>query len=103
MKAFDLRELTVQGNNDTLNLENRQAIAAEVRQQLDNFLQLANTRDANGPIFPIGDVDPRLPVHEDVIGVITSAGPRALTRMLCGAHSNARALVISSTAPLVAQ
>jgi hypothetical protein len=33
-----------------------------------------NNRDANGPIFPVGDVDPRLPVHEDIIGVITSSG-----------------------------
>ncbi len=33
-----------------------------------------NTRDANGPIFPVGDVDPRLPVHEDVIGAITASG-----------------------------
>ena len=33
-----------------------------------------NGRDANGPIFPVGDVDPRLPVHEDVIGVITETG-----------------------------
>ena len=33
-----------------------------------------NNRDANGPIFPIGDVDPRLPVHEDVIGVLTASG-----------------------------
>lgn len=33
-----------------------------------------NGRDANGPIFPVGDVDPRLPVHEDIIGVITVSG-----------------------------
>lgn len=33
-----------------------------------------NTRDANGLIFPIGDVDPRLPVHEDIIGAITASG-----------------------------
>ena len=33
-----------------------------------------NGRDANGPIFPVGDVDPRLPVHEDIIGVITASG-----------------------------
>lgn len=33
-----------------------------------------NNRDANGPIFPVGDVDPRLSVHEDIIGVITKAG-----------------------------
>ena len=35
---------------------------------------LRNTRDAEGPIFPVGDVDPRLPVHEDVIGVTTASG-----------------------------
>ena len=33
-----------------------------------------NGRDANGPIFPIGDLDPRLPVHEDIIGVVTRSG-----------------------------
>ncbi|MEL6121864.1 MAG: DUF3179 domain-containing (seleno)protein, partial [Pseudomonadota bacterium] len=33
-----------------------------------------NGRDANGPIFPVGDVDPRLSVHEDVIGVVTASG-----------------------------
>jgi len=33
-----------------------------------------NNRDANGPIFPIGDLDPRLPVHEDIIGVVTTSG-----------------------------
>lgn len=33
-----------------------------------------NNRDANGPIFPIGDSDPRLPVQEDIIGVVTAAG-----------------------------
>ena len=33
-----------------------------------------NNRDANGPIFPIGDVDTRLPVHEDIIGITTASG-----------------------------
>lgn len=33
-----------------------------------------NNRDAKGPIFPVGDVDPRLPVHEDVLGIITNKG-----------------------------
>jgi hypothetical protein len=31
-------------------------------------------RDDDGPIFPIGDVDPRLPVHEQVLGVIAPDG-----------------------------
>ena len=40
-----------------------------------------NTRDADGPIFPIGGADPRLPVHEDVIGVIAASGtPWAFSR-----------------------
>ena len=33
-----------------------------------------NGRDADGPIFPVGDVDPRLPVHEDIIGIVTDSG-----------------------------
>ena len=35
---------------------------------------LLHTRDADGPIFPIGDVDPRLPVQEPVLGVIAESG-----------------------------
>lgn len=35
---------------------------------------LINTRDAEGPIFPIGEVDPRLPVQEPVLGVTTGDG-----------------------------
>lgn len=31
-------------------------------------------RDDNGPIFPIGDVDPRLPVQEPILGLITDDG-----------------------------
>lgn len=44
------------------------------RLALGRDFNLRNTRDANGPIFPVGDVDPRLPVQEDVIGVITASG-----------------------------
>lgn len=43
-----VRELTVQGNNDTYNPENRRAIAAEIRTRLDELLALGNSRDANG-------------------------------------------------------
>ena len=40
-----------------------------------------NNRDADGPIFPVGDVDPRLPVHEDVIGIVAASGkPIAFSR-----------------------
>ncbi len=33
-----------------------------------------NGRDKNGPIFPVGAVDPRLPVQEDVIGMVAESG-----------------------------
>ena len=36
-----------------------------------------NNRDADGPIFPIGDVDPRLAIQEDILGVLQENG-RAL-------------------------
>lgn len=43
-------------------------------------------RDNNGPIFPVGDVDPRLPVHEVVLGVTSPEGkplafPRAAAQL----------------------
>lgn len=46
----------------------------EERLALGRKPDFRNTRDANGPIFPVGDVDPRLPIHEDVIGVVTASG-----------------------------
>lgn len=44
------------------------------RLALGRDFDFRNGRDADGPIFPVGNVDPRLPVHEDVIGVITQSG-----------------------------
>ncbi len=43
-----VRELAVQGNNDTLSGTDRGALAREVRQIVDQLLGLANTRDNNG-------------------------------------------------------
>ncbi|MEM8818326.1 MAG: DUF3179 domain-containing (seleno)protein, partial [Pseudomonadota bacterium] len=44
------------------------------RLALGRDFDFRSGRDANGPIFPVGDVDPRLSVHEDVIGVVTASG-----------------------------
>lgn len=44
------------------------------RLALGQNFDFRNTRDANGPIFPIGNTDARLAVQEDVLGVITPAG-----------------------------
>ena len=43
-----VRELAIQGNNDTQNPQTRAAIATEIRQRLEDLLALANTTGANG-------------------------------------------------------
>jgi Protein of unknown function (DUF3179) len=52
-------------------------------------------RDDRGPIFPVGDVDPRLPVHEVVLGVTAPDGralafPRAAVQIALGAGEAVR-------------
>lgn len=44
------------------------------RLALGRDFDFRNGRDADGPIFPVGDVDPRLSVQEDIIGVVTASG-----------------------------
>ncbi|MEM9069087.1 MAG: DUF3179 domain-containing (seleno)protein [Myxococcota bacterium] len=44
------------------------------RLALGRDFDFRNGRDANGPIFPVGEVDPRLPVQEDVLGVFADDG-----------------------------
>ena len=46
----------------------------EERLALGRDFDFRNGRDSNGPIFPIGDVDPRLPVQEDILGVVSESG-----------------------------
>ena len=48
-----------------------------------------NGRDADGPIFPIGNVDPRLAIQEDILGVLQTNG-RALAF-----HVNSAAAALS--------
>lgn len=52
-------------------------------------------RDAQGPIFPVGDVDPRLPVHEVVLGLTGPQGqalafPRAAVQLALAAGEPVR-------------
>lgn len=55
-------------------LEHPQTTVLPERYALGRNPDFRNGRDANGPIFPVGDVDPRLAAHEDVIGAITASG-----------------------------
>lgn len=52
-------------------------------------------RDDNGPIFPVGDVDPRLPVHDVVLGVAAPDGkalafPRVAVQLALSAGETVR-------------
>jgi flagellar hook-associated protein 3 FlgL len=46
--TFRLKELSIQANSGVINVDNRQAIASEVKQRLEELVSLANTQDANG-------------------------------------------------------
>lgn len=50
-----VRELTIYGMNDTLNTNDRKAIAAEMRGLNENLIALANTQDSNGEYIFAGD------------------------------------------------
>ena len=69
-----VRELAVQGNNDPLGAEGRSAVAAEIRQHIDGFLQLANTRDANGEYLFAGYQSQTRPFSHDGAGNFTYQG-----------------------------
>ncbi len=43
-----VRELAVQGSSDNYSAEQRQSLAVEVRQRLDEMLGIANTKDVSG-------------------------------------------------------
>ena len=53
-----VRELMLQGRNETLSLGDRESIAIEVREQLDALVHLGNTRNAAGEyIFSRASID----------------------------------------------
>jgi flagellar hook-associated protein 3 FlgL len=69
-----VKELTVQGSNDTLSATDRQAIASEIRQLRDEMKGLANTRDAQGEYIFAGYQTSTRPFEEAANGAITYNG-----------------------------
>lgn len=69
-----VRELAVRANSDTLSTEDRQAVAAEVRQHMESFVQLANSRDANGEYMFAGFSSLTQPFSHDGAGNFSYAG-----------------------------
>jgi len=60
-----VRELTVAASNDTQTNESRSGIAKEIRQRLDDLVNLANTRDANGEFIFAGNLTSVRPFRVD--------------------------------------
>ncbi|MEP4249010.1 DUF3179 domain-containing (seleno)protein [Tateyamaria sp.] len=74
-KGVQLKQATVITTDwGTWKKEHPETTVLLERYALGRDPDFRNGRDANGPIFPVGDVDPRLSVHEDVIGVVTASG-----------------------------
>ena len=57
-----VRELALQANNATQSNESRMLIAVEMRQQLDNLVQLGNQKDGDGRYLFAGHSEEVLPV-----------------------------------------
>jgi flagellar hook-associated protein 3 FlgL len=79
-----VRELAVQGNNGSQGVENRQAIAYEIRQHLEGFLQLANSTDANGEYVFAGYRTDTAPYSHDGVGNFTYNGDSGQRRLQIG-------------------
>ena len=69
-----VHELAVQGNNDTNSVEDRTAIAEELRQHLQTLIGFANTKDANGEYIFAGHAVTTQPFVEAPAGTFTYQG-----------------------------
>lgn len=65
-----VRELTLQAANGTQSNESRGAIAKELRQRLDQMLQIANSRDGNGEYVFAGNATRTQPFAQTPTGVV---------------------------------
>lgn len=79
-----VRELAVRGNSDTLGPEGRQAVATEVRELMESFLQLANTQDANGEYVFAGFHSQTRPFSHDGVGGFSYAGDTGQRKVQIG-------------------
>lgn len=69
-----VRELTVASGNGSYSIEDRQSIAIEVEQRLNELVALANTKDANGEYIFSGFQGSTIPFTEVQDGTYTYQG-----------------------------
>ena len=90
-----VRELTVQvGNIGTGDLETRKAITSEIRQRIDELLDLANTRDVNGDYLFAGFKSRTQPFSTDGAGSYTYHGDQGQMDVKIG---NTRQVTVSDS------
>ena len=73
------KEIAVQSSNDTLNPQNRQALAVELKGLRDQMLSLSNSKDSNGNYFFSGSRLKQSPFAQDPQGQVSYQGDQ--TRM----------------------
>lgn len=85
-----VRELSVRAVNDSLSAGDRQAIAVEVRTNIDALLQLANSKDANGEYLFSGYKTGTMPFSYDGSGNFSYAGDQGEKKLQIGVRSQVR-------------
>jgi flagellar hook-associated protein 3 FlgL len=69
--TFRLKELSIQANSGAVSLNNREAIASEVKLRLEELVSLANSQDANGDSLFAGYQSGSQPFATTTTGSIT--------------------------------
>jgi len=80
------RELSVRANNDTLSAGDRNAIAVEIRTNIDALIQLANSQDADGGFLFAGFKTDTEPFIGDGIGNFSYEGDQGQRSLQIGAR-----------------
>ena len=76
-----VHELLLQGRNETLGVENRSALALEVREHLDVLVDLGNTRNASGEYIYAGAQVTTRPFTRDVAGNVRYNGDQVVRQI----------------------
>ncbi len=79
-----VRELAVRANNDTLSAGDRNAIAIEVRSNLDALVQLANSKDATGEYLFSGNKTATPAFSDSGGGIYTYNGDQGIRSLQIG-------------------
>ena len=79
-----IRELAVRANNDTLSAGDRNAIAKEVRINLDALLQLSNSKDATGEYLFAGNRVATEPFIDNGAGNYSYDGDQGVRKLQIG-------------------